>query len=54
VVNRIKELVEESGIQGLEVVPSRDFKPGDTAGYYESPNSDFAKQFKETLSHITA
>jgi len=53
VVNRIKELVEESGIQGLELVPSRDFKLEDTAGYYESPNSDFAKQFKETLSHIT-
>jgi len=53
VVNRIEELVKESGIKGLEVIPVRSFKPEDTAGYYESPNSDFAKQFTTVLKEIT-
>lgn len=54
VVERIKELVKESGIDGLEVVASREIKdPEETAGYFESPNSSFAEQFKGILSIIT-
>ncbi|MCW4048171.1 MAG: ArgE/DapE family deacylase [Candidatus Bathyarchaeota archaeon] len=52
VVNRIKELVKESGIDGLEIT-SRDHKPDDTAGYYESPNSSFADQFTDIIGKIT-
>ena len=53
VVDRIKELVAESGIEGLEVVSSRDHKPEDTAGYYESPSSSFADQFKAVIGELT-
>ncbi len=53
VVERIKELVKESGIPGLEVIPSREHKPEDTAGYYESPNSCFADQFTGIIGKIT-
>lgn len=53
VVERIKELVKESGIEGLEVVPTRVYKPDDYAGYYESPSSDFADQFKAVIRGIT-
>jgi succinyl-diaminopimelate desuccinylase len=53
VVDRIKELVTESGIEGLEIVPSREYKPEDTAGYFENPNSDFADQFKAVIKGIT-
>lgn len=52
-VNRIKELVKESGIEGLEAVATRDQKPEDTAGYYESPNSSFANQFTGIIKEIT-
>jgi succinyl-diaminopimelate desuccinylase len=50
--NKIKELVEESGIKGLEVTPSSQ-SHDDKAGYYESPNSKFAKQFRDVISQIT-
>jgi succinyl-diaminopimelate desuccinylase len=53
VVNRIKDLVKESGIEGLEIQPSREHRPEDTAGYYESPNSSFADQFKAVIKEIT-
>jgi succinyl-diaminopimelate desuccinylase len=53
VVQRIRELVKESGIDGLEVVTSRQMKPADTAGYYESPNSSFANQFTGLIGEIT-
>jgi len=53
VVDRIKELVKDSGIPGLEIVPSRVHKPEDTAGYYESPSSSFADQFKDIIGKIT-
>jgi succinyl-diaminopimelate desuccinylase len=53
VVERIKELVKESGIKGLDVVPTREQKPEDTAGYYESPSSSFADQFTGIIKEIT-
>ncbi|MCW4013834.1 MAG: M20/M25/M40 family metallo-hydrolase, partial [Candidatus Bathyarchaeota archaeon] len=53
VVNRIKELVKESGIPGLEILSSRAHKPEDTAGYYESPSSSFADQFKDIIGKLT-
>jgi succinyl-diaminopimelate desuccinylase len=53
VVERIKELVKESGIKGLEVVATRDYKPEDTAGYCETPNSSFANQFTGLIKEIT-
>ena len=52
VVQRIKELVNESGIKGLEV-EHRDFKPQDTAGFSETPDSSFAKQFKDVIHKLT-
>jgi succinyl-diaminopimelate desuccinylase len=49
VKERIKELVRESEISGLEVtVDARE-----TAGYYESPGSDFAHRFGKTIERIT-
>jgi len=53
VVQRIRDLVKESGIDGLEVVTARQVKPTDTAGYYESPSSGFAKQFTGVIGEIT-
>jgi succinyl-diaminopimelate desuccinylase len=49
VKKRIEELVKESGIPGLEVsVAARE-----TAGYHESPDSEFAHKFSETIQRIT-
>jgi succinyl-diaminopimelate desuccinylase len=49
VKKRIEELVSESGIPGLEVsVAARE-----TAGYHESPDSEFAHKFSETIQRIT-
>jgi succinyl-diaminopimelate desuccinylase len=53
VIEKIQELVKESGIEGLEIIPARETKHDDTAGYYELHNSNFALQFKETLEKIT-
>ncbi len=53
VVDRIKELVKESGIKGLEVVATRSYKPKDTAGYCEAPETSFAKQFTGLIKEIT-
>jgi len=53
VVDRIKELVAKSGIEGLEVVSTRKHSAEDYAGYYESPNSSFADQFKAVINAIT-
>ncbi len=52
VVQRIKELVKESGIHGLEV-EHRDYAEDDTAGFSETPNSSFAKQFKDLIHKVT-
>jgi succinyl-diaminopimelate desuccinylase len=53
VINRIKKLVKESGIEELEVVATRNHKPEDTAGYYESPNSSFADQLIGIIKELT-
>jgi succinyl-diaminopimelate desuccinylase len=53
VVDRIKDLVKKSGIEGLEVVPTREHAADDYAGYYESPDSSFADQFKAVIKTIT-
>jgi len=53
VVGRIKELVKESDIKGLEVVSTRSYKPEDTAGYCEAPDTSFAKQFTGLIKEIT-
>lgn len=49
VKERIEQLVKESGIDGLEA----QVRARETAGYYESPNSSFAKQFGSTIELIT-
>jgi succinyl-diaminopimelate desuccinylase len=53
VVDRIKELVAKSGIEGLEIVSTREYAEDDYAGYYESPDSSFADQFKTVIKTIT-
>jgi succinyl-diaminopimelate desuccinylase len=53
VVDRIKDLVKKSGIEGLEVVSTREHAEDDYAGYYESPDSSFADQFKAVINTIT-
>jgi succinyl-diaminopimelate desuccinylase len=47
--DRIKELIKESGIPGLEV----EVRARETAGYYESPNSSFASMLSDTIEKIT-
>ena len=49
VKERIEELVRESGIPGLEV----SVRAGETAGYYEAPDTPFARQFGETVERAT-
>ncbi|MCW3992711.1 MAG: M20/M25/M40 family metallo-hydrolase [Candidatus Bathyarchaeota archaeon] len=46
---RIEELVREAGIPGVEVSVSA----GETAGYYESPDTPFASQLAETVQKVT-
>ena len=49
VKERIEQLVEESGVPGIEVtVHARE-----TAGYHESPNSPFAHQLAETIEKVS-
>jgi len=49
VKDRIEELVKEAGIDGIEVsVMARE-----TAGYYESPDTPFARQLSETIHKVT-
>ncbi|RLI07378.1 hypothetical protein DRO42_08160, partial [Candidatus Bathyarchaeota archaeon] len=49
VKERIEELIREAGIPGIEVhVQARE-----TAGYYESPDTPFARQLAETIEKIT-
>lgn len=52
VVERIKELVKESGIKGLEV-KHQNLKPDDTAGFCETPDTSFAHQFTDVIHKIT-
>jgi len=52
VVKRIKELVNESGIKGLEV-EHRDYKPKDTAGFSETSDTSFAKQLRDVIHKTT-
>ncbi len=49
VKERIEELVKESGIPGIEVV----VRARETAGYHESPESEFAHKFAETIEKVT-
>jgi succinyl-diaminopimelate desuccinylase len=49
VKKRIEELVEESGIHGVEAVVTAQ----ETAGYYESPDSAFAHQIADTVEKMT-
>ncbi|MBD3205282.1 ArgE/DapE family deacylase [Candidatus Bathyarchaeota archaeon] len=54
VIQMIKKYVEDSGIKGLEVIPSREIiVPEETAGYYEVPNSNFAIKFRDLLKEVT-
>ena len=49
VKRRIEELVEEAGIPGIEV----EVRAPEQAGYYESPNTSFARQLAETIELVT-
>ncbi|RLI06917.1 hypothetical protein DRO24_04105, partial [Candidatus Bathyarchaeota archaeon] len=49
VKRRIEELVEEAAIPGVEV----EVNAPEQAGYYESPNTSFAKQLAETIELVT-
>jgi len=52
--DRIKELLVESGIDGVEVAPGRELSGiSAKAGYYELPNSSFCNQLKDLLKEIT-
>jgi acetylornithine deacetylase/succinyl-diaminopimelate desuccinylase-like protein len=54
VFKKITELVNESGIDGLEVTPIRELADHEgIAGYYELPDSSFAKQFRDVLWEVT-
>lgn len=46
---RIEELVAEAAIPGVEV----EVRAPEQAGYYESPNTSFARQLAETLELVT-
>ena len=49
VKERIEELVREADIPGVEV----SVRAGETAGYYESPDTPFACQLAETVKKVT-
>ncbi|HUS77684.1 MAG TPA: ArgE/DapE family deacylase [Patescibacteria group bacterium] len=49
VKKRIEELVAQAGVPGVEA----QVRAGETAGYYESPNSPFADQLAETIGKVT-
>jgi succinyl-diaminopimelate desuccinylase len=51
----LEELVEKSGIKGIETEPRKkeSMKETETAGYYESPNSNFANKLRETIEEAT-
>lgn len=49
VKERIEELVREADIPGIEVSVSA----GETAGYYESPDTPFARQLAKTVERVT-
>jgi len=49
VKERIEELVREADIPGIEV----SVRAGETAGYYESPDTPFAHQLAETIEKAT-
>jgi succinyl-diaminopimelate desuccinylase len=51
--NRIRELITECGIEGLEVLPRKEIE-NEKAGYFESPTSNFAKQFVDVVKQITS
>jgi len=48
VKKRILELVEEANVPDVVA----DVRAGETAGYYESPNSPFAQQLSETVRRV--
>ena len=47
---RIEELVAQASVPGVEA----QVRAGETAGYYESPNSPFADQLAETIGRVTS
>lgn len=49
VKDRIEGLVRDAGISGVSV----EVRASETAGYYESPYSDFSKQLAETVEKVT-
>jgi succinyl-diaminopimelate desuccinylase len=57
--NQIEKLVKEAAIPGVEVAPGRESHArgsgasAQRAGYYESPDSPFAKQLAVTIKRVT-
>jgi succinyl-diaminopimelate desuccinylase len=57
--NEIERIVKAAGVPGVEVAAGREThakasgKLGDKAGFYEDPNTDFAKQFTRTIKKVT-
>jgi len=55
--DEIDRLVKEAGVPGVEVDKSRYIRPTnskmDSAGFYESPNSDFMKYLSSTIRKAT-
>jgi len=57
--NQIEKLVKEAAIPGVEVAPGRESHArgsgasAQRAGYYESPDSPFAKQLAVTIKKVT-
>jgi len=49
VKERIEELIKEADIPGVEV----SVRAGETAGYYEAPDTPFAHQLAETVQKVT-
>ena len=49
----IEKIVKEAGVPGVEVAPSAAPRAGDKAGYYESPDTVFAKQFAKSVKKAT-
>lgn len=45
---RIEELVAEANVPGVEAI----IRASETSGYYESPDSNFAKQLEETVEKL--
>ncbi len=56
VKNEINRIVKAANVPGVEVAAgdeTRARKLGDKAGFYEDPNTNFAKQFAKTIKKVT-